>query len=138
MEMKSLLLDTNAIIKFFGGDTSIVDYLSRWDRLLLSAVVVGELEAGFRNGNRYAKNADELDAFVRLPMVEFLPVTRETAAIYGETFYRLKSAGTPIPINDVWIAAQAFEHGSVLATFDRHFDHVPGLRLWDPPESISG
>ena len=50
--------------------------------------------------------------------------------IFGWLKYQLKLAGTPIPINDVWIAAHAIETGSMLITFDSHFDRIPGLRLW--------
>ena len=39
----------------------------------------------------------------------------------------MKKDGSPIPINDVWIAAQAMEHGAELLTDDRHFERVAGL-----------
>lgn len=58
-------------------------------------------------------------------------VTKETADVFGQVKDALKRAGAPIPMNDVWIAAQAIETGSVLITYDRHFSKVPGLRLWD-------
>lgn len=45
----------------------------------------------------------------------------------------LKAKGTPIPINDVWLAAQCMETRAVLVTYDHHFDVVDGLRLWSPP-----
>ena len=57
--------------------------------------------------------------------------TAETADVFGMVKSRLKAAGTPLPINDVWIAAHAIETGSIVVTFDRHFSKVPGLRLWD-------
>ena len=41
----------------------------------------------------------------------------------------LRHAGTRIPINDAWIASQCLEHGAVLLTRNRHFRHIPGLRL---------
>jgi tRNA(fMet)-specific endonuclease VapC len=43
----------------------------------------------------------------------------------------LRKSGTPIPINDVWIAAQCLETGSLLVTYYNHFAQIPGLRLWD-------
>jgi len=52
--------------------------------------------------------------------------------IFAEIKHALKRAGTPLPLNDVWIAAQALETGAVLATFDARFANVPGLRLWPP------
>ncbi|MBT6145371.1 MAG: hypothetical protein HOH74_08080 [Gemmatimonadetes bacterium] len=56
----------------------------------------------------------------------------ESAEIFGQVKDALKRAGTPIPMNDVWISAQAIETGSVVVTYDGHFSKVPGLRLWDP------
>jgi tRNA(fMet)-specific endonuclease VapC len=57
-------------------------------------------------------------------------LTLETAEIFGEIKDRLRRAGAPIPVNDLWLAAQAVETGSVLVTYDKHFSQVPGLRLW--------
>ena len=36
-------------------------------------------------------------------------------------------AGTPIPENDIWIAALALEHQQQVLSNDRHFDLVPGI-----------
>jgi tRNA(fMet)-specific endonuclease VapC len=60
--------------------------------------------------------------------VNIFPVTEETSEIFSEIMDELKRQGTPIPINDVWIAAQAIETGSVLLTFDRHFEKIQQLR----------
>ena len=59
-----------------------------------------------------------------------LDASQETSQIFAEIKYNLKKAGTPIPINDVWIAAHTFETGSVLITYDAHFEKVAGLRIW--------
>ena len=32
---------------------------------------------------------------------------------------------------DAWIAANTFETGSALVTYDRHFAKIPGILLWD-------
>jgi len=55
----------------------------------------------------------------------------DTADIFGFILASLRKSGTPIPINDVWIAAQCLETGSLLVTYDKHFAQIPGLRLWD-------
>lgn len=41
----------------------------------------------------------------------------------------LRTQGTPIPTNDLWIAALVVEHGLTLYTRDRHFEHLPQLPL---------
>ncbi|MEK9144396.1 MAG: PIN domain-containing protein, partial [Elusimicrobiota bacterium] len=77
------------------------------------------------------ENEKILREFLAKPTVSPLLLSLETAQVFGEIKDRLKRAGTPIPINDLWLAAQAVETGSVLATYDAHFQRVPGLRLWE-------
>ena len=98
----------------------------------MSAIVLGELAAGFRGGNRPRENRAQLARFLEKPTVRSLDVTTETAEVFGQVYNTLKLASTPIPVNDVWIASQAIETGSVVVTLDEHFSRVPGLRLWDP------
>ena len=129
--MKRILLDTNAYARFFGGDEGVLSVLGEAETVYLSAIVAGELIAGFRGGSRLQQNRTQLAQFLRKPTVRALEVTTETAEVFGQVKDTLKRAGTPIPMNDVWIAAQAIETGSVIVTFDEHFSQVPGLRLWD-------
>ena len=65
------------------------------------------------------------------PTAKILNATAETAEVFGEVKQNLNKAGTPIPINDVWIAAHAIETGSTIITYDSHFKNVAGLRLWN-------
>ncbi len=128
--MKKVLLDTNAYTALRLGDEAVLDVLGRAETVFMSAIVLGELHAGFKGGSREAANRGELEEFNRRPTVRILHVTQETAEIFGTVKHRLKAAGSPIPINDVWIAAQATETGSFLVTYDEHFTTVPGLLLW--------
>ena len=128
--MKKVLLDTNAYTALRRGDEAVLDVLGRADTVFMSAIVLGELHAGFKGGSREAENRKELDEFNSRPTVRILHVTQETAEVFGTIKHRLKRAGTPIPINDVWIAAQATENGAYLVTYNEHFANVPGLLLW--------
>ena len=92
-------------------------------------VVVGELLFGFRNGGRYAKNLALLDKFLEQPWAELQLVTRTTADRSGRIAAALRKAGTPLPTNDIWIAAHAFETGAEFITFGRQFESVRGLRF---------
>ena len=132
--MRAVLLDTNAFTALFQGDLGVLDVVAKADTVYASAIVIGELEAGLRGGNRYAANVEVLDRFLAKPSVAVLPVSRETGECFGRVKQTLKSKGTPIPINDVWLASQCMETGAVLITFDRHFDAVDGLRVWSQPE----
>ena len=127
--MSAILLDTNAYIRYLGGDERVLEELGRADTVYLSVFVLGELFAGFAGGSRSRKNRDTLDAFLGRPAVRLLEATRETAEVFGALQDSMRKAGTPLPTNDLWIAAHAFESGSVLVTFDAHFTKVPGLRV---------
>ncbi len=122
-----LLLDTNAYVELLKGNPAVAALVREAEQLVFSTVVVGELLFGFRNGTRYDKNLAALDDFLNQPWVELQPVTRVTADRFGRVAASLRKAGTPIPTNDIWIAAHAFETGAELITFDRHFESVVGL-----------
>jgi len=128
--VKKILLDTNAYISYLGGDEKVLDFLASADVVYISVFVAGELYAGFRGGTRYRQNKSLFERFLLKVTVEFLNATETTADIFGQLKDTLKRAGTPLPINDIWIAAHAIETGSVLITYDAHFAKLPGLRLW--------
>lgn len=129
--MSALLLDTNAYVAFLAGDTRVLDALAQAGTVHMSVIALGELHAGFRGGAKRAENERRLAEFLGKPTVSPLLLSLETARIFGELKASLRRAGTPIPINDVWLAAQAVETGSVLVTYDAHFRSVAGLRLWN-------
>ena len=129
--MKKILLDTNAYVRFLRGDERVLGYLAQADTVFMSVFVLGELLAGFRAGGKEKDNRRILERFLLKSSVTVLDGTIDTADLFGLVMASLKKSGTPIPINDVWIAAHALETGSVLVTFDEHFSAVPGLRLWD-------
>lgn len=128
--MSRILLDTNAYGHLLAGDVKVVDEVAEAKQVILSVFVLGELLAGFRGGSKLAQNRQILRAFFAKPTVVFISASEETAEIFGQIKDALRKTGTPIPINDVWIAAQAMETGSTLITYDDHFRRVPGLRLW--------
>lgn len=99
----------------------------------MSVVVIGELEAGFQGGNRYMENLEALERFIAKPTVVIIPVTRNTSKYFGQIKYNLKRRGTPIPLNDIWIAAQCIEHNAPLATYDKHFKIIESLQFWESP-----
>jgi tRNA(fMet)-specific endonuclease VapC len=128
--MNSILLDTNAYTGYLKGDTQVMEFLAEADIVYLSVFVAGELFAGFRGGNKYRENKILFAKFINKSSVEFLNANQTTADIFGQLKETLKVAGTPLPINDIWIAAHALETGSVLITYDKHFIKIPGLRRW--------
>ena len=124
-----IILDTNAYVAFKRGHDVVVDRVRNAHRVVFSTVVAGELIFGFRHGSRLAENMEELARFLDNPYVETVPVTITTADRFGRVAAELRRKGSPIPTNDIWIAAHAFETGAELLSFDRHFERVDGL-VW--------
>jgi tRNA(fMet)-specific endonuclease VapC len=122
-----ILLDTSAYVAFKNNHTEIVERILGAERILFSPVVLGELLFGFRNGKKYKENQQDLQLFLENEAVEFLSIKQTTSDRYARIALHLKQQGTPIPTNDIWIAAQVFEHGAELITQDRHFEKIPSL-----------
>lgn len=99
----------------------MVDLIDQAEWLGFPSVALGELWMGFLQGGRIAKNQRELEDFLNHPLVEELRVDRDVARIYGEICVDLRKAGTPIPVNDIWIAAAAARVGVPVLTYDDHF-----------------
>lgn len=131
--MSRLALDTSAYSAFERLHAAIRDDLERADEIWISSIVLGELTAGFLAGRKYRYNAGRLAAFLGLPGVKVGLLDRATADRYADITQYLRKAGTPLPTNDVWIAAHAMQHGLEVATTDRHFLKVPQIltRLFD-------
>lgn len=127
MALTGLLLDTSAYSAAKRGHPGAVAAVRRADRLILTPVVLGELHAGFRLGKHARRNESELDAFLASPRVTVVDVDTETARRYAIIYQGLREAGTPIPTNDIWIAASAMQHGCAVVTADRHFANVPQI-----------
>lgn len=127
--MRPLAIDTNAYTAFKRGDANILGALREAERILISVTVLGELLAGFAAGKREALNREELSRFLASPRVHLAPATTATADLYATVFVALRRKGTPIPSNDLWIAASTLEHGAALLSFDAHFAHIDGIHV---------
>lgn len=124
---RAYLIDTTVYSHARRGSQWAADLLEEADHLGISTVSLGELLAGFKVGSKTEKNRKILYEFLDGPRVQIYPVSERTAEFYGEIYMNLRKQGTPIPTNDMWIAATAQEHGLVLASHDRHFEAVSGL-----------
>jgi predicted nucleic acid-binding protein len=125
--LPKLVLDTSAYSHFRRGHAGVLDALARADRVLIPVTVIGELEAAFELGQRARENRRVLDDFIGEPFVEVVPATESVARHYGRLFATLKRHGTPLPVNDIWIAAAAVDCGGTLLTFDADFERIGSL-----------
>lgn len=124
MEVSRLLLDTSGYSAFVKNDPEAVAAVQSADSHFLNPVVIGELLAGFGGGRRRAENESGLDKFLAGASSVVVDIDQETAARYAVILNSLRAAGTPIPTNDIWIAASAMQHGLELLTGDAHFAKV--------------
>lgn len=118
------VLDTSAYSAFMRGNEELKLALQRADRIVLTPIVLGELGAGFRAGAHQKKNEAELRRFLSSPRVGVVAVDAETAERYAVILHGLRQAGTPIPTNDIWIAASAMQYGLRVLTTDLHYDRI--------------
>ena len=122
--MSAYCLDTSAYSNFRRGNEEVAELLDRAELVGMPTVALGELRTAFLLGSRRRRNEAELDAFLDHPVVEVLTVDSETSRQYAEMVADLRKAGTPIPTNDIWIAATAARNGATVLTCDDHFERI--------------
>lgn len=123
-----VMLDTNAYSDWMrSGDWREV--ISGASMVSISAVSLGELFHGFRKGNRCQKNTGILRNFLRGKQVKVCPIDVEVAEVFGGFLDYLQKQGTPLPSNDIWIAACAYVRGAQLLTRDNHFERLPQIKV---------
>ena len=115
------MLDTSAYSAFMRGHPKVVEDVQLADEIYLNPIVLGELLAGFSKGKRGRKNQGELNEFLASARVQFVDIDEGTSARYSVILNSLWKAGTPIPTNDVWIAASAMRHSLQILTSDVHY-----------------
>ncbi len=123
----TILIDTNRYSDFAKGEETAVELFTTVKRILVPFVVVAELRAGFQCGTISRKNEATLVRFLSNDRVSVLYADAQTTQAYAEIYALLRRKGTPIPTNDLWIAALAVQHALPLCSRDAHFDLIPQL-----------
>ncbi len=122
-----LALDTNRYTDLCRGNVAVVETVERADEVWLPFIVLGELRAGFAVGSQGPRNEAVLRRFLLKSGVSVLYADEQTTHHYAAIYRQLRKQGTPIPTNDMWIAALALQHLLVLFARDTHFDVLPQL-----------
>ena len=120
-----VLLDTNRYRDFCEGNQEALGVIQRVRLVYLPFVVLAELRAGFLCGTLARRNEKSLTLFLNSPRVRVLLADEETTHHFARIFAQLRLQGTPIPVNDIWIASLAVQHDLLLFSRDRHFDSLP-------------
>jgi tRNA(fMet)-specific endonuclease VapC len=120
-------LDTNRYVDLCKGVVETVVLLEEAETVVLPFVVLGELRAGFAYGRRQVENERVLRRFLLKDGVRVLFADEQTTHHFASVFRQLRRQGTPIPTNDMWLAALVLQHNLALHARDNHFDHLPQL-----------
>jgi len=120
------LLDTNIIIAALFSDAEVLARIDDANEYFVSTIVLGEMLYGAFHSTNVEANLERLRAFV--DHAGFLSCDDQTAELYGEIKSSLRQQGSPIPDNDIWIAASSLQHSLTLVTRDVHFDKVNNLQ----------
>jgi tRNA(fMet)-specific endonuclease VapC len=121
-----VILDTNAVSAFAEGNPSVREKIAAGPGPYLPLIVIGEYRFGLLGARDSERRLAWLEQLGRYWTV--LEVSADTAVAYAEIRQSLKERATPIPSNDVWIAALARQHNLSILSADAHFDNVAGIR----------
>jgi tRNA(fMet)-specific endonuclease VapC len=124
-----IALDTNRYRDLSAGEEEVAHLLEEAESVHVPFVVLGELRAGFALGRKGRENEVVLQRFLTKPGVRILYPGDVTTHFYATLYRQLRKQGTPIPTNDLWIAALVVEHSLVLCSRDDHFSHLPQLQI---------
>ena len=124
-----LILDTNALSAIVEGDSAAAMRAAASGQVAIPVIVLGEYRFGIAS-SRHKRDYERWLEEAR-PSSRILDVEEETALWYSELRVQLKKAGTPIPSNDLWIAALSRQHNLPILSRDRHFDLIRGVQRLD-------
>lgn len=127
MTGNSVLLDSSVIVCHFRNVTAVSEKLFTYEELYVPQPALGELYFGAFKSARPEENIAKIERFLTAAIV--LSADNATSRLYGKIATQLAAAGTPIPQNDVWIAAIALQCGLPVATTDEHFRRIKDLTV---------
>jgi tRNA(fMet)-specific endonuclease VapC len=128
MNGKDCLLDTNIVIGLFANESSIIEKIKSFSgSIFIPSIVLGELFYGAEQSTRKEENRKKIEELAEASLV--LECDLDTARSYGKVKNQLKIKGSPIPENDIWIAALADQHKLKLVTRDKHFNSIKTISI---------
>lgn len=121
MEKSRIILDTSAYSAFLRGNHEVNSTIQQADEIYLNPIILGELLAGFAMGRNEKKNKDILQVFLSSERIRIIDIDEETSERYAIIIHSLREKKTPVPTNDIWIAASAMQYGLKVLTTDSHY-----------------
>jgi len=123
----NILADTSVWIEFFKARSATGDALEKLikeHRVWTCGIVLFELIKGVKSE---AEKTSILETLLSLEYIEMSPLLWKNA---GEVAASLKKAGKNLPMSDIFIAALAIEHNLQIFTLDKHFEQIPGVKIY--------
>lgn len=126
---RKYLLDTNVIIRFLRGETTLFSLFDDEENLFVSSISVGELMYGAELSSKAEFNRETY--FGLCQALNIIAPNEYISAVYGKVKASLKRSGHPLPENDIWIAATAIAENLTLITADSDFIGIENLSVDD-------
>ncbi len=126
-----MVIDTSRLIDLMRGVREVRERLEYADEIFIPYISLAELRAGFLISKTADKEERLLQHFLNQDGVKPLYPDDATTYQYARLYTQLKRQGTPVGMNDIWIAALALQHSLFLYSRDRDFEHIPQLARVD-------
>ena len=120
-----MIVDTNGLSAWWLNEPSFIRHIEYADRLCVPVPALAEFRFGILKSRFRGRMTTWLED--ALTTTTILVADETTTRHYAEIRLQLTTAGTPIPMNDLWIAAIARQHKLPVLSRDTHFDQVSGL-----------
>lgn len=124
-----ILLDSNRYKDFCSAEPEIVKCVQQADKIYFPFITLAELRSGFACGTKAKKNEAVLTKILNQDCIDVIYPDEETTFYYASLFRQLREQGTPIPTNDLWIAAIAVQYDLLLASRDKHFKSLAQIPI---------
>jgi predicted nucleic acid-binding protein len=126
LDTNGVLVDTCVWIEFFKTDSAIsleLENLIKTDSIWICGIVLLELIQGVRSEDEKNKIIDALSGF------KYVEMSKSLWQRAGELLASLKKKGFNLPLSDILVSTIALERNLRVFTFDKHFAHIPDLKL---------
>ncbi|MBL7809828.1 MAG: type II toxin-antitoxin system VapC family toxin [Chitinophagales bacterium] len=125
------VFDTNILVDLLRNQREAPRKILDYTEIYIPATVAGELLFGAKLSSRPLESTDKV--LLLLQKSTIIEANLQVADAYASIRHHLKVKGTPIPENDIWIAASAFTYDLPLITRDNHFSQIDFLKVeyWD-------
>lgn len=124
---KGILADTSIWIEFFRSASKIGTRLETCiveNSLWVCGIVILELIQGIRS------EAEKTKILETLSSLRYAEMTKSMWQKSGELSAAVKKKGLNLPLSDIILATLAIEHNLQVFTIDKHFEEIPGVRIY--------